>query len=854
MRYIPDYVSGTNPVNTPPGYCRHTNGTTNQACGTTFDPSYDEPMFASEFNRLYYNPNITYDPPVDGAGNQANAAFPDGACGPGFTTSCPTNYRSMTTRQHDGLDAGTARLVPVSAAELAHAGVWNQPTALAGINLTTKTNVRVFCNTDWPATAYVGPATATSRSGRRSATPTARTATPHDPGTGSHQRRGLPDQRHLLRRAERRAETHPATATTATTIRGRNRPGVNDPKYFWRNGGNAGRSGATRPARPGGPRQLRRPVRVTVAHDGRHGHGGAPVPQTCVFTSNANTTGAPYTYNPVGCETNPLYQWTWAVGGCVGTIGVECLACNRTGTSTSPARNATCSVTSTLDRWQRRRLHVRRGRGQCRVSRPAQHDADRLHGRRAGASRRATRSPAPRATRSTAARRRTHGARGLPVLLDDSNGAGVTCRHNQHSGAYVSTRFTYPLAPYTTVINHSTCGTIPTTVPVPPYYYTASSVEFCNAQKAQATEPNDQWRGFGKGACQAKNDQTTYRFVKYGTMTRVGLISGRTYAYTDPFTLVAGTRTYAEEMTNYANWYAYYRTRVLAAKTTSAIAFGNVDNTYRVGFHSMNLRNAGSTLAEWLDVGDFTPAQRTSWYTTLFGISIGTGMTPTIDAMFRIGEVVKQGAGAVTGLPAHTDPIPTIAGNPVSCTNNYHILFTDGETNQLTLPTVVGEVDGATIPARVVDGTLPPDPGAPNLDRTMASFVPGTPWPTPYRDVASPTPNTLADISLYYWRPRPAARHDQRRAVARRPRGQGSRLEARPGVVAARQFLGHLVRLGRPARLLRRRRQDRRRSPPAPRSGSRRRTTRVRRTVRTFRYRRPPRVRPPPSTTCGTPP
>ena len=296
-------------------------------------------------------------------------------------------------------------------------------------------------------------------------------------------------------------------------------------------------------------------------------------------------------------------------------------------------------------------------------------------------------------------------------------------------------------------------------------------------------------------------------------MTRVGLISGRTYAYTDPFTLVAGTRTYAEEMTNYANWYAYYRTRVLAAKTTSAIAFGNVDNTYRVGFHSMNLRNAGSTLAEWLDVGDFVSGaglQRDNWYTKLFGISIGTGMTPTIDAMFRIGEVVKQGAGAVTGLPAHTDPIPTIAGNPVSCTNNYHILFTDGETNQLTLPTVVSEVDGATIPAPRRRRHAPARSG-------RAQPRPHDGVVRPRHAVADAVPRRrVADAQLagrhlaVLLEPRPAPRHDQRRAVARRPRGQGSRLEARPGVVAARQLLGHLVRLGRPARLLRRRRQDRR--------------------------------------------
>ena len=285
------------------------------------------------------------------------------------------------------------------------------------------------------------------------------------------------------------------------------------------------------------------------------------------------------------------------------------------------------------------------------------------------------------------------GGTGGATLLADANGAGVTCRHNNSTGAYVTSRFTLPESPansgtYSKLVNDSSCGVLPTTVPLPPYYYKASTVEFCNTQITQASDPNDQWRGFGKGACQAKNDQTTYRFVKYGTMTRVGLVNdGRSYAYTDPFTGVSSTRTFAEEMTNYATWFSYYRTRILAAKTTSAIAFGIVDNTYRVGFHSLNLRNAGGTVAEWLDIDTFTPAQRTAWYNKLFGISIGTGMTPTIDAVFRIGEVVKQGSAAVPGLPVHTDPVPTVAGNPVSCTNNYHILFTDGETNQVTLPT-----------------------------------------------------------------------------------------------------------------------------------------------------------------------
>src|SRR5438105_15061899 len=41
------------------------------------------------------------------------------------------------------------------------------------------------------------------------------------------------------------------------------------------------------------------------------------------------------------------------------------------------------------------------------------------------------------------------------------------------------------------------------------------------------------------------------------------------------------------EMTNYANWYAYYRTRITAVKTVTSLAFKEIDSKYRVGFHTL---------------------------------------------------------------------------------------------------------------------------------------------------------------------------------------------------------------------------------------------------------------------------
>ncbi|MBK7423653.1 MAG: hypothetical protein IPJ48_11445 [Propionivibrio sp.] len=71
------------------------------------------------------------------------------------------------------------------------------------------------------------------------------------------------------------------------------------------------------------------------------------------------------------------------------------------------------------------------------------------------------------------------------------------------------------------------------------------------------------------------------------------------------------TCTYAEEMTNYANWYAYYHTRMQMMKTASSIAFSAVDDKFRVGYYSIN--NGGGT--QFLNPSAFNGAQKYEWYT-----------------------------------------------------------------------------------------------------------------------------------------------------------------------------------------------------------------------------------------------
>ncbi len=89
------------------------------------------------------------------------------------------------------------------------------------------------------------------------------------------------------------------------------------------------------------------------------------------------------------------------------------------------------------------------------------------------------------------------------------------------------------------------------------------------------------------------------------------------------------------ELVNYANWFAYYRTRMLAAKTVTSLAFSDLTDKFRVGFHTLS--NVPAT--DFLTVADFTGGagnQRDQWHQKLFGVTVPMGNdTPLLDGVVR---------------------------------------------------------------------------------------------------------------------------------------------------------------------------------------------------------------------------
>ncbi|MDK9724710.1 MAG: PilC/PilY family type IV pilus protein [Sterolibacteriaceae bacterium MAG5] len=206
-----------------------------------------------------------------------------------------------------------------------------------------------------------------------------------------------------------------------------------------------------------------------------------------------------------------------------------------------------------------------------------------------------------------------------------------------------------------------------------------------------------------------------------GNWMRVDIVSGSTYGniVVDGATIVdranrtdcaaRPTCTYAEEMTNFANWYAWYQTRMQMTKSSLSRAFSSIDDRFRVGFFSLN-NNTGKNI---INMKKFDATQKQAWYAELFA-SIPNSGTPLRAALSKAGRLYAGKTSAITGA---TDPVE------YSCQKNFTILSTDGYWNG----SGGVKIDGTTSIGNE-DGSLP----------------------LPEKDGANQS-NTLADVAAYYY-------------------------------------------------------------------------------------------------------
>ncbi len=162
------------------------------------------------------------------------------------------------------------------------------------------------------------------------------------------------------------------------------------------------------------------------------------------------------------------------------------------------------------------------------------------------------------------------------------------------------------------------------------------------------------------------------------TFARTDIIASRnSYPRAEARTDCAGaTCTYAEEMTNFANWYGYYKTRNQAMKTAVGHAFEPITDKYNVGLVSLSNAAAEGTMTR---PKPFSGTHRDTWYTSLYAMD-GNQSTPIRQALHAIGK-----------LYANQSPYNYSAENAVvqyACQQNFTFVTTDGYWNGNAAATV----------------------------------------------------------------------------------------------------------------------------------------------------------------------
>ena len=239
----------------------------------------------------------------------------------------------------------------------------------------------------------------------------------------------------------------------------------------------------------------------------------------------------------------------------------------------------------------------------------------------------------------------------------------------------------------------------------------ANSYSFVGSNSASATGS-----GGGASSVASYEQTTTFNVIYYAEYAAAPTAPPSTCQSDSAYIKKAAVT--ATEKTNFANWYSYYRSRMLNMKSSAGRAFSGIDSSFRVGFSTIS--NTGSSGSSFLKIKPFDSTQKTAWYSAFYGTS-PTSSTPLRGALSKAGRLY---AGKL--LTGNDDPVL------YSCQQNFTLLTTDGywstsgesgtygpykEDNT----TSVGDQDGTAGTAR------------------------------PYFDSLA-KPNSLADIAMYYYK------------------------------------------------------------------------------------------------------
>ncbi|MHB1619785.1 MAG: pilus assembly protein [Sulfuricella sp.] len=248
----------------------------------------------------------------------------------------------------------------------------------------------------------------------------------------------------------------------------------------------------------------------------------------------------------------------------------------------------------------------------------------------------------------------------------------------------------------------------------------------------EAANTASQYKSYGSYLLSSLGPYAAYYYTYSGTQTTKNYSNTNSTFYKECISSIDSTpgsgvftkvTVGAGEQQNFANWYSYYRTRMLMMKTSASRAFSSITNSYRVGYLSID----NNTKSDFLNIGDFDNTQKAAWYAKLFA-AIPSNGTPLRSALSTAGLIYGgQMNGNLLNGSTVTDP------TQYSCQQNFTILSTDGYWN-------TGNDSGCS--GRNGAGCqLDKTSGVGNQDGTAA---------TPLKDGLKQS-DTLADVAYYYY-------------------------------------------------------------------------------------------------------
>lgn len=196
----------------------------------------------------------------------------------------------------------------------------------------------------------------------------------------------------------------------------------------------------------------------------------------------------------------------------------------------------------------------------------------------------------------------------------------------------------------------------------------------------------------------------------------------------------------ATDQQNYANWYSYYRKRILMMKSAVGRAFNSLDSTYRTGLMTIDAtasQISSTANSRFLPMATNDATHKASWYSTFYSLDPGNS-TPLRQAL--------SGAGRYFAGKFSTDPVlPHNSGG--DCQQNFTIMATDGywnaeTSNPLGCGNCTADLSGNNIGN--VDG-----PSGPSTYAPYRSYTDGT--MDKNNDAGDDGVGNLSDVALYYY-------------------------------------------------------------------------------------------------------